>query len=464
MLGDRRIFLDSNKKRQKSGKDTVRLLCEIPQQERCRALSNRQAVFLVLSVSVSKELPMAIMTGLSGNEMYCLQQKGLTPGDLVIGNSVYSIGVLGAVGSGLKNLLGGEITQITSLIHEGRQSSYARMVAEAQRRGGVGITGVTSDIIQHGGNVEFLSVASCLHTAQGGPEAFAFSTAADGQELYCQMDAGVRPIQFVFGNVAYSIGVGGGLLGGLKGLQRGEVTQYSEVFNKTRHLALERITAEARAVRANSVVGIRTTIIPFRGIQEMVMLGTASYHPDLPPQFAQNPATSDLTNEEMWNLVNIGYMPIQLVLGVSVYSLGLIGGITSAFKKLARGEISELTTLIYEARENALAHLARDAAACGADDVTGIKTYIYDLGGGLIEFMAIGTAIKRMPGVTTASDMLPPQAVIEDRNTFVNAAETALQGELTPRSRTNKNRDVNQDKGPVTWWDVIKIILKIAGG
>ena len=32
---------------------------------------------------------MAVMTGLSGNEMYCLALKGLTAGELVLGNSVY---------------------------------------------------------------------------------------------------------------------------------------------------------------------------------------------------------------------------------------------------------------------------------------------------------------------------------------------------------------------------------------
>ena len=43
---------------------------------------------------------MGIMTGLSGNEMYCLALKGYTPGSLVIGNSVYSLGFLGSLGAG----------------------------------------------------------------------------------------------------------------------------------------------------------------------------------------------------------------------------------------------------------------------------------------------------------------------------------------------------------------------------
>jgi uncharacterized protein YbjQ (UPF0145 family) len=374
------------------------------------------------------------MTGLSGNEMYCLHQKGLKPGDLVIGNSVFSMGLIGGIGSGLRTLAGGEVTQVTSVIHDGRRMSYDRMVAEAQRHGGVGITGVTSELVQHSGNAEFLSVGSCIHQEGVHAEQLSFSSSADGQELYCQMDAGFRPIKFVFGNVAYSIGIGGGLLGALKSMARGEVEQYSQVFNETRHHALERIRTEARAAGANSVVGIQTSIIPFQGMQEMVMIGTASHHPALPPQFAQRPVTSDLTNEEMWNLVHMGYMPLELVLGVSVYSLGIVGGITSAFKGLARGEINELTTLIYEARENAIARIARDATACGADDVVGIKTYVYQLGAGIIEFMAIGTAVKQMPGVSTLSPQLPPQAIIRDKDTFFNTAEFALGTNLNQKT------------------------------
>lgn len=369
---------------------------------------------------------MAIMTGLSGNEMFCLAKKGFTPGNLVIGNSVYSVGFVGSLGSAFKTIAGGEVEQITSIVHDGRQASYERMIAWTDLHGAIGITGVTSELVLHSGNVEFLSIGSCVHQEGLNATHIDWSASADGQELYCQIDAGFHPRKFVFGNVAYSIGLGGGIAGAFRGLGRGEVHEYSEVFNKTRHLALQRITAEAVSAGANAVVGINTSIIPFQGMQEMVMIGTAARHPLLPPEYDQAPITSDLTNEEMWNLVHMGYMPLQLVLGVSVYSLGFVGGIKAAFKSFVRGEINELTTLIYEARENAVAHLTRDADACGADDVVGIKTYVYQVGSGMIEFMAIGTAVKKWPGLTTLSESLPPQAVISDKDTFINTAEQSL--------------------------------------
>lgn len=381
---------------------------------------------------------MTIITGLSGNEIYCLQRQGFTPGDLVIGNSVISLGLIGSLSSGLKTLFGGEVHGVTQIIHEGRQRAYARMVAEAQRHGGIGITGVSNELVFHGTNVEFLAIGSCLHQANTPIEKLQFSTSADGQALYCQMDAGFQPKQFVFGNVAYSIGLGGGLIGSLKSLRRGEIREFSQIFNETRHLALKRIKAEARAVGANAVVGIQTSILPLAGMQEMVMIGTASEHPALPAGFHQSPITSDLTNEEMWNLIHQGYMPVQLVLGVSVYSLGFVGSVSSFFKSFVRGEIHELTSLIYEAREEAIAHIMEDARRCNADQVVGVKTYVYNLGGGIIEFLAIGTAVKRMPELTTRSENLIPQAIIRDQDTFINTADTVSVASLNqPNNSAN---------------------------
>ena len=59
--------------------------------------------------------------------------------------------------------------------------------------------------------------------------------------------------------------------------------------------------------------------------------------------------------------------PVRLVLGTSVYALGIGGGIATFFKSFSRGEVNAVTRLIYEARENALEHLHTDAEAAGAD-------------------------------------------------------------------------------------------------
>ena len=361
------------------------------------------------------------MTGLSGNEIYCLHLKGMKPGNLVIGNSVYSMGLIGSIGAGFNNLMGGEVTQLTQIIHEGRLQSYQRMEQEARSHGGLGISGVTSELRHFHGNIEFLSVGSTVHAETGpgqGNEQLAFTTAHDAQEVFCQIDSGYRPLRFVFGNVAYSVGVSGGILGGLKSLARGEVKEFSNVFNVTRHLALQRVVSEAASVGANSVVGITTTVMPFQGVHEMMMMGTAAHNPALPA--GQPPVTSDLTSQEMWNLAAMGYAPVKLVLGTAVYSLGVVGGMMAALKSFSRGEINELTSLIYDAREHAIGLIRDEAAALGADDVVGIKIHVHDLGK-LLEFMAVGTAVKKIPGIGTQSQALPPQAIIVDKTTWISS-------------------------------------------
>jgi uncharacterized protein YbjQ (UPF0145 family) len=381
------------------------------------------------------------ITGFSGNEIYCLDKLGYKAGQLCLGNNVVALGVGKGIGAGLSNLAGGEVTEITQLVHDGRKHAYARMQEESRVYGGVGLAGVTFDMIRHGGNLEFIAIGSTVHGQDGDRGAAQFSTSASGQELYCQVDAGFTPHGFVFGNVAYSIGVGGNVGGFFRGLRRGEVTQYSQIFDRTRHLALERIKAEAKGMGANAVIGIETEIMPLLGAQEMMMIGTASSHPALKGQEG-DPVTSDMTNEELWNMVNLGYLPIRLVMGVSVYSLGLSGGILAGLKSLVGGQVKGLTEVLYEAREKALERIERDAEQCGAEEVIGIKTRVYDLGGGLVEFMVIGTAVRKVKGVGTETKALPPQAIIQDRETFIDSTGggnvTLTQTAAASASRTQK--------------------------
>lgn len=105
---------------------------------------------------------MAKVTGLSGNEIYCMALKNYAAGELVVGNSVNSMGFLGGISAAGKNVAGGEITQVTQAIEEGRLKAFERMVAEAKQDGAIGVTGVTSELKDFAGNTEFLFVGSCL--------------------------------------------------------------------------------------------------------------------------------------------------------------------------------------------------------------------------------------------------------------------------------------------------------------
>ncbi len=360
---------------------------------------------------------MAQVTGLSGNEIFCLAMKGFSPGELVVGNSVNSMGFLGSLGAGVSSILGGEVPQVTEAIHAGREAALERMTREAAEHGAAGVAGVTGELRAFSGNTEFLFVGSCVHR-QGANRLF--TSAGDAQELFCHIDAGYEPVQHVFGNVAYSMGVGGGLLGSLKTLARGEIREFSDVFNLTRHAALDRAAALAKKDGANAVVGVRTIIERWAGTHEMLMSGTAAINRALPPQTFQTPVTSDLTGSELWAMTRLGYAPVKLLMSTSIYSLGFAGGFLAAFKSFVKGEINELTTMIHDAREIALARIKDEADALGAQDVVGVKTYIAEIANGLVEFLAVGTAVKQTPGVACAAETLPTQAITADSDTWID--------------------------------------------
>jgi uncharacterized protein YbjQ (UPF0145 family) len=305
------------------------------------------------------------------------------------------------------------------MIHEGRAAAFKRMRAEADREQVHGVVGVTSELRALGGNSEFLFVGSGV---SGGPGTALFTSAGDAQELYCHMDSGYEPKEFVFGNIAYSVGAVGGLTGTLKTLVRGEIKEFSDVFNATRHHAVDRLVMHAKAVGANAVVGVRTNVLHFAGFHEMYLSGTAALHRDLPSQALATPVTSDLTGEELWGMTQLGYMPIKLLISTSVYSLGAIGGIKAAFQSLAKGELGDLTALIYDAREQVFDRVKSEAAALGAEEVVGIKTYIVELGSSLVEIFAVGTAVRKLAGMAVKTPALPAQAIIRDKDTWLSGS------------------------------------------
>ena len=88
-------------------------------------------------------IAMAMVSGLSGNEIYCMALKNYAPGEIVVGNSVNSHGLSGSLGAGFGNMLGGEIAQVTQAIHEGRACRLRSHGDEGGRaHGASGVAGV----------------------------------------------------------------------------------------------------------------------------------------------------------------------------------------------------------------------------------------------------------------------------------------------------------------------------------
>lgn len=89
--------------------------------------------------------------------------------------------------------------------------------------------------------------------------------------------------------------------------------------------------------------------------------------------------------------------PIGLVWGTLVRSVGFGKSIVGGFKALKAGEVSQFSTAVDEARRLATEKLAENTRAMGANAVLGVRFESSDIGEGLAEVMAYGTAVLVEP-------------------------------------------------------------------
>jgi uncharacterized protein YbjQ (UPF0145 family) len=80
--------------------------------------------------------------------------------------------------------------------------------------------------------------------------------------------------------------------------------------------------------------------------------------------------------------------------GLVVRSMGLVGGVTSSFRALRRGEVSEYTRLLEDSRRHAIDRMSDNARLLGADAIVAVRFDSSEIGGQFTEIVAYGTAVK----------------------------------------------------------------------
>jgi len=86
----------------------------------------------------------------------------------------------------------------------------------------------------------------------------------------------VRVLGLVRGNTIRARHLGRDILAFLKNLVGGEITDYTKLIAESREQALDRMTAEATALGANAILGMRfTTSELTQGAAELLAYGTA---------------------------------------------------------------------------------------------------------------------------------------------------------------------------------------------
>jgi uncharacterized protein YbjQ (UPF0145 family) len=101
--------------------------------------------------------------------------------------------------------------------------------------------------------------------------------------------------------------------------------------------------------------------------------------------------TSDLSIDEFLLVEQVGFQPLGLVMGSSIYHVGF-----QWQKWSVSQELPVLTKAMFEARELAMTRMEEEADVLGADGVVGVRLVFkeYAMDEGVLEFQAIGTAIR----------------------------------------------------------------------
>jgi len=107
---------------------------------------------------------------------------------------------------------------------------------------------------------------------------------------------------------------------------------------------------------------------------------------------ASHPFTSELTIDELLLLEDVGFEPLELLLGASYFHIGYQ---TSSFSQ--NQELLDMSQMMLLARQTAMAEIRAQAQALGADGVVGMRLEI-EREGHHAEFAALGTAVRRRAG------------------------------------------------------------------
>jgi len=102
-----------------------------------------------------------------------------------------------------------------------------------------------------------------------------FSSTLTPNELYLLRKSGFEPIQVVFGNVVFSMGLRGVFRSFIQALKRGEMVDFSRLNEDARVLARNRMLKEAAEIKADGVVSVSFDIREYADFMEVVAIGTA---------------------------------------------------------------------------------------------------------------------------------------------------------------------------------------------
>jgi uncharacterized protein YbjQ (UPF0145 family) len=248
----------------------------VPEAGRARLQQNRAGLFT---------------SDLSVNEFLLVKEAGFEPLGLVVGSSIYHIGIQMA---GWKKSQ--EMTVLSEAMYGARQLAMTRMEEEADQLGADGVVGVRLDIGRYEWGqdmAEFIAIGTAVKHRDGvlhrAPNGRPFTSDLSGQDFWTLLRTGHRPVGMVMGSCVYHVAHRGMLQSMAQTGRNVELSNFTQALYDARELAMERMQSEATEIAAEGIVGVQlketshgwgshtieffaigTAIVPREGEQEAI--------------------------------------------------------------------------------------------------------------------------------------------------------------------------------------------------
>ena len=199
---------------------------------------------------------------LSVDEFVLVRESGFTPLGLVMGSSMYHVGLQMARWSQSV-----ELTNLSQAMYAGRELAIDRMVAEAGQLGADGVVGVDLRMVAYVGGqdvMEFLAVGTAVRSDRApgsmrAPGGQPFSSALSGRDFFKLLRYGWAQTGMVLGSCVYHV-AHQSLMQSMRQVgQNVELPQYTQAIYTARELAMSRMQAEGERAGATGIVGVGIT-------------------------------------------------------------------------------------------------------------------------------------------------------------------------------------------------------------
>jgi len=216
----------------------------VPESGRARLEQNKRGLFT---------------SDLSVNEFLLVKEAGFDPLGLVVGSSIYHIGLQTRRWNKSQ-----EMDVLSQAMYEARELAMTRMEEEADDLGADGVVGVRLDIGRYewGENMaEFIAIGTAvkhrdgvLHRASNGRP---FTSDLNGQDFWTLLRSGHRPLGLVMGSCVYHV-AHRGMLQSLGQMGRNvELPNFTQALYDARELAMARMQSEGESLEAEGIVGVQ---------------------------------------------------------------------------------------------------------------------------------------------------------------------------------------------------------------